>query len=131
LHGQIGHLQQNIQTAAAATNTAEQHLLQLQESLLSSTRDLTSIIDLIGQKQLKFEERLHNDVLATADTVSAIQRDQAKLQGQIEDVQNSTKAISNIMADLDRLKALLSTRLSEISAAASTEAQPSAPQGEE
>jgi chromosome segregation ATPase len=131
LHGQIGHLQQNIQTVAAATNAAEQHLLQLQESLLNSTRDLTSIIDLIGQKQLKFEERLQNDVLATADTVIAIQRDQAKLQGQIEDVQNSAKAINNIMADLDRLKALLSARLSEISAAATTEAKPSAPQGEE
>ena len=128
---QIKHLLQNIQTVAVATNTAEQHLLQLQESLLSSTRDLTSIIDLIGQKQLKFEERLQSDVLATADTVSAIQRDQAKLQGQIADVQNSTKALNSIMADLDRLKALLSTRLSEISAAATLETGASAPESEE
>jgi chromosome segregation ATPase len=129
--GQIEHLQQNIQTIAAATRTVEQSLLQLQESLLNSTRDLASIIDLIGQEQLKFEERLQNDVRATADTVSAIHQNQAKLQGQIADVQTTTKALSNIAADLDRLKTLLSDRLSEISAAATLQTEPSGSQIEE
>jgi len=103
--GKVEEIQQNFQVVTTTITTLADDLLKLQEVLQSNIRELVGVMDLGGQEQLKFQEKIQKDLLVFNDSISAIKLSQDKLLSQIEDVQNSAEIMSSeLPAAIERLR---------------------------
>ena len=103
--GKVEELQQNFQVVTTTITTLADDLLKLQDVLQSNIRELVSVMDLSGQEQLKFQEKIQKDLLVFDNSISAVKQSQEKLLSQIEDVQNSAEIMSSeLPAAIEQLR---------------------------
>lgn len=126
----IAETRSDIQKVSGSVDGLQQNMAQLQSAvggLQAGTENVAGIIDIVGQKQLKFEEKILMDLRAISAVVDAIQQRQAKLAEQVGGVQNNTDQMrESMIAVLKQLKSELSRISSEISSAKPGEAGTSA-----
>lgn len=122
LADRITAVQGSIDTVASRTEGLQQNMSALRETVQSGTENMANVIDIVGQKQLKFEEKILIDIRAIAGVVNAIEQKQAMLQSQVGDVQSNTQAMRDSMiAVLKQLRSELSRISSELGSATGTE----------
>ena len=101
----IEGMQENIQKVAANISSLGQNLSKLQEMLQVNALELTGIMNVNGQEQLKFQEKIQKDLLVFNDSMRAIKQSQDELQLQIENVRNSAEIMSNDIPEaIEQLK---------------------------
>ncbi len=117
LQNGVESLNVNIQRVDESVVGHEQNLIKLQESLQNNKKDLANIIDVIGQRQLRFEERIQNNIQAAmVDTLKDVRQNQAGLQEQIAAMQDKNQVNnSKIIDTLEQMKATLSQIRAQVS----------------
>jgi len=113
---QVTAMHGHVTKVAGDTEALQQKVSALEGTFQDGSQNIAGIIDVVGQQQLKFEEKLLVNVRAIADTVSAIQQQQTKLQSQVGGVQSDTRAMRDSMiAVLKQLRTELTRISSEVS----------------
>jgi len=117
LQNGVESLNVNIQRVDESVVGHEQNLIKLQESLQNNKKDLANIIDVIGKRQLRFEERIQNNVQAAmVDTLKDVRQNQAGLQEQIAAMQDKNQVNNSKIIDaLEQMKATLSQIRAQVS----------------
>lgn len=112
LQGGIADLKSDVKKVSGSADGLRQDMAQLRSTLgglQAGTENVASIIDIVGQKQLKFEEKILTDIRAIGGAVDAIQQRQAKLAEQVGGVQNNTDQMrESMIAVLKQLRSELS-----------------------
>jgi septal ring factor EnvC (AmiA/AmiB activator) len=76
---------------------------------------MANIMDVIGQRQLRSEERIQGNIQAIVDTLKDVQQSQAAVQEQITSMQDRNEQNnSKIIAALEQMKATLSQLRAQI-----------------
>ncbi|MBC8217770.1 MAG: hypothetical protein H8E73_04840 [Planctomycetes bacterium] len=121
--GTIGGMQDNIQAVAASISALGEDMLKLQEILQNNIRELVSIADITGQKQIEFQESMRKDFQTLDESLGSIRQGQNKLQSRIEDMQNNAPDLGDVPAALDQLRDQLDemSRSSTVDEVGSTE----------
>jgi len=131
LQAGIADVRSDVKKVSGSASGLQQNVVQLQETVQAGTQNMASIIDVVGQKQLKFEEKILADIRAISAAVDAIQQRQAKLAEQVGGVQNNTDQMrESMIAVLKQLRSELSRISSEIGSAKPGEAGTSASEGQ-
>jgi len=134
LQAGIADLKSDVKKVSGSAEGLRQDMAQLRSAvggLQAGTENVTGIIDIVGQKQLKFEEKILADIRAVSAAVDAIQQRQAKLSEQVGGVQNNTDQMrESMIAVLKQLRSELSRISSEIGSAKPGEAGTSASEGQ-
>jgi len=132
LKGGIERVQSGVQKVANGTDALIQNMLELLEALQNNNQNLANTMNVVGQKQLKFEERILINIQAIAAAVDAIEKQQANMQGQIGNVQNSAQGMrKDVIAVLERLRAELSEISARVGSAGTVKDEPSPAEPEE
>jgi archaellum component FlaC len=100
----IGGMKDNIQAVAASINALGEDVLRLQEMLQSNIRELVSIADITGKKQVEFRESMRKDLRTLDESVASLKQSQSNLQNRIEELQKNTPDYSDVPAALDQLR---------------------------
>jgi chromosome segregation ATPase len=112
LQGGIADLKSDVKKVSGSADGLRQDMAQLRSTLgglQAGTENVAGIIDIVGQKQLKFEEKILTDIRAIGGAVDAIQQRQAKLAEQVGGVQNNTDQMrESMIAVLKQLRSELS-----------------------
>jgi chromosome segregation ATPase len=126
LQGGIADLKSDVKKVSGSADGLRQDMAQLRSTLgglQAGTENVAGIIDIVGQKQLKFEEKILTDIRAIGGAVDAIQQRQAKLAEQVGGVQNNTDQMrESMIAVLKQLRSELSRISSEAGSAKPGEA---------
>jgi chromosome segregation ATPase len=124
----IGGMQDNIRAVAASITALGEDVLRLQEILQNNIRELVSIADITGQKQIEFQDSIKKDLLTLDESLASIRQNQSNLESRIEQMQNNGPDLSDVPAALDQLRDQLEelSRSSMVDEADSTEYDPSA-----
>jgi len=126
LQAGIADLKSDVKKVSGSADGLRQDMAQLRSTLgglQAGTENVAGIIDIVGQKQLKFEEKILTDIRAIAGAVDAIQQRQAKLAEQVGGVQNNTDQMrESMIAVLKQLRSELSRISSELGSAKPGEA---------
>jgi len=134
LQAGIAEVKSDVKKVSGSADGLRQDMAQLRSAvggLQAGTENVTGIIDIVGQKQLKFEEKILADIRAVSAAVDAIQQRQAKLAEQVGGVQNNTDQMrESMIAVLKQLRSELSRISSEIGSAKPGEAGTSASEGQ-
>ena len=119
----IGGMQDNIRAVATSITALGEDMLRLQEILQNNIRELVSIADISGQKQIEFQESMKKDLLTLDESLASIRQNQSNLQSRIEDMQNNGPDFGDVPAALDQLRNQLEelSRSSTVDKADSTE----------
>jgi DNA repair exonuclease SbcCD ATPase subunit len=88
-------LQENIQRMTTQLNTLGNDLSKLQDVLKGNIRELAGMLDLNDKEQIKFKEKIQQDLLAVDNSINAIRQYQEQLQNRIEDVRSTAQAMSS------------------------------------
>jgi len=127
LQAGIADVRSDVKKVSGSADGLRQDMAQLRSAvggLQAGTENVAGIIDIVGQKQLKFEEKILIDIRAISAAVDAIQQRQAKLAEQVGGVQNNTDQMrESLVAVLKQLKSELSRISSEVGSAKPGEAQ--------
>jgi chromosome segregation ATPase len=100
----IGGMKDNIQAVAASISALGEDVLRLQEMLQSNIRELVSIAEITGKKQVEFQESMRKDLRTLDESVASLRQSQGNLQNRIEQMQNNTPDYSDVPAALDQLR---------------------------
>ncbi len=134
LQAAIAEVKSDVKKVSGSAESLRQDTAQLRSAvggLQAGTENVAGIIDIVGQKQLKFEEKILADIRAISAAVEAIQQRQAKLSEQVGGVQNNTDQMrESMIAVLKQLRSELSRISSEIGSAKPGEAGTSASEGQ-
>jgi chromosome segregation ATPase len=126
LQAGIADVRSDVKKVSGSADGLRQDMAQLRSAvggLQAGTENVAGIIDIVGQKQLKFEEKILIDIRAISAAVDAIQQRQAKLAEQVGGVQNNTDQMrESMIAVLKQLKSELSRISSEVGSAKPGEA---------
>jgi chromosome segregation ATPase len=126
LQAGIADLKSDVKKVSGSADGLRQDMAQLRSTLgglQAGTENVAGIIDIVGQKQLKFEEKILTDIRAIGGAVDAIQQRQAKLAEQVGGVQNNTDQMrESMIAVLKQLRSELSRISSELGSAKPGEA---------
>lgn len=124
----IGGMQDNIRAVAASITALGEDVLRLQEILQNNIRELVSIADITGQKQIEFQESMRKDLLTLDESLASIRQNQSNLESRIEQMQNSGPDLSDVPAAIDQLRDQLEelSRSSMVDEADSTDYESSA-----
>jgi predicted nucleic acid-binding Zn-ribbon protein len=115
LQGGIEGLNTSVSQVNESTVDHEKNLMQLQQSLQNNNKEMANIMDVIGQRQLRSEERIQGNIQSIVDTLKDVQQSQAAVQEQITSMQNrSEQNNSKIIAALEQMKATLSQLRAQI-----------------
>jgi len=100
-------MQDNVRAVAASISVLGEDMLRLQEILQNNIRELVSIADITGQRQVEFHQSMKKDLLALDESLGSIRQNQSKLQSGIEDMQNMQNNgpdLGDVPAALDQLR---------------------------
>jgi len=126
LQAGIADVRSDVKKVSGSADGLRQDMAQLRSAvggLQAGTENVAGIIDIVGQKQLKFEEKILTDIRAIGGAVDAIQQRQAKLAEQVGGVQNNTDQMrESMIAVLKQLRSELSRISSELGSAKPGEA---------
>jgi chromosome segregation ATPase len=126
LQAGIADVRSDVKKVSGSADGLRQDMAQLRSTvggLQAGTENVAGIIDIVGQKQLKFEEKILTDIRAIGGAVDAIQQRQAKLAEQVGGVQNNTDQMrESMIAVLKQLRSELSRISSELGSAKPGEA---------
>jgi len=103
----ISGMQDNVRAVAASISVLGEDMLRLQEILQNNIRELVSIADITGQRQVEFHQSMKKDLLALDESLGSIRQNQSKLQSGIEDMQNMQNNgpdLGDVPAALDQLR---------------------------
>ena len=119
----VGGMQDNIRAVAASISALGEDMLRLQEILQNNIRELVSIADITGQKQIEFQESTKKDLQTLDESLASLKTSQSKLHSRIEDMQNNAPDLGDVPAALDQLRDQLAelSRSSTVDEADSTE----------
>ena len=102
--GTIGGMQDNIRAVAASISALGEDMLRLQEILQNNIRELVSIADITGQKQIEFHQSTKEDLQTLDESLASLKTSQSKLHSRIEDMQNNAPDLGDVPAALDQLR---------------------------
>ena len=100
----IGGMQDNIQAVAVSIGALGEDVLRLQEILQNNIRELVSIADITGKKQIEFQASMKKDIRTLDESLASLRTSQSTLQSRIEDMQNNAPDFSDVPAALDHLR---------------------------
>ncbi len=100
----VSGMQDNVRAVAASISALGEDMLRLQEILQNNIRELVSIADITGQRQIEFQESMKKDLLTLDGSLASIRQGQSKLQSRIEDMQNNGPDLGDVPAALDQLR---------------------------
>jgi DNA repair exonuclease SbcCD ATPase subunit len=100
----IGGMQDNIMAVASSITALGEDVLRLQEILQNNIRELVSIADITGQKQIEFQDSIRKDLLTLDESLASIRQNQGNLESRIEQMRNNGPDLSDVPAALDQLR---------------------------
>jgi SMC interacting uncharacterized protein involved in chromosome segregation len=100
----IGGMQDNIRAVATGITALGEDMLRLQEILQNNIRELVSIADITGGKQIEFQESMRKDLQTLDESLASLKTSQSKLHSRIEDMQNNAPDLGDVPAALDQLR---------------------------
>ena len=129
LHGGIEGLNANISRVDESTTGLEKDLLNMQQGLQNNNKELTNLVEVIGQKQIRSEERIQENIQMIVGTLKDVHQNQARLQEQIAALQGKNQETnSKIIAALEQMKETLSQMRAQISPLPPMKNAPSPPE---
>jgi len=100
--------------------------MQLQQSFQNNNKEMANVMDVIGQRQLRSEERIQGNIQAITSTLKDVQQNQARAQEQITAMQDKNQQNnSKMIAVLQQMKVTLSQIQAQIGPAAAGRSAPS------
>ncbi len=116
LHGGIEGLNANISRIDGSTTGLEKDLMEMQQNLQNNNKELTNLVEVIGQRQIRSEERIQENIQMIVGTLKDVHQNQARLQEQIVAMQGKNQETnSKIIAALEQMKVTLSQMQTQIS----------------
>ncbi len=126
LHSGVEGLNTNVQRVDGSTAGLEKNLLKMEQTLQNNNKELANLIDVIGQRQLRSEERNQDNLQMMVGTLKDVQQNQARLQEQLTLLQDkSQETNSKVIAALEQMKITLSQLQAQISLLSPGENTPS------
>lgn len=109
LQGGIEGLNAGVSRVSESTVGLEKNLMQLQQRFQNNNKEMANIMNVIGQRQLRSEERIQGNIQAIISTLKDVQQNQARVQEQITAVQDKGQQNnSKMIAVLEQMKVTLS-----------------------
>ncbi len=100
----FGGMQDNIRAVASSIGALGEDVLRLQEMLQNNIRELVSIADVTGQKQIEFHQSMKEDLQTLDNSLASLTASQSRLQSRIEDMHNNAPDLGDVPAALDQLR---------------------------
>jgi hypothetical protein len=116
LTGGIEGLNANITRIDGNTSNLERELMKMQQSNQNNNKEMTNLINVIGQRQIRSEERIAENIQAVVGAIKDLHQNHAGMQEQIIAMQNKDQDNSSkIIAALEQMKVTLSQMQTQIS----------------
>lgn len=126
LQGGIEGLNTSVSRVNESMVGHEKNLMQLQQSFQNNNKEMANVMDVIGQRQLRSEERIQGNIQAITSTLKDVQQNQARAQEQITAMQDKNQQNnSKMIAVLQQMKVTLSQIQAQIGPAAAGRSAPS------
>jgi predicted nucleic acid-binding Zn-ribbon protein len=126
LQGGIEGLNTSVSRVNESMVGHEKNLMQLQQSFQNNNKEMANIMDVIGQRQLRSEERIQGNIQTIVDTLKDVQQSQTRVQEQITSMQDKNEQNnSKIIAALEQMKATLSQLRAQINSLSPAKSAPS------
>jgi hypothetical protein len=116
LHGGMEGLNANISRVDESTSGLKKDFMEMQQNLQNNNKELTNLMEVIGQRQIRSEERIQENIQMIVGTLKDVHQNQARLQEQIVALQGKNQETnSKIIAALEQMKVTLSQMREQIS----------------